>query len=45
MHLVGNNSSMELTPLWSVGKFLFLHGLYAQTLSSALDTSLLVTMK
>jgi len=36
MHLVGNNSFVELTPLWSVGEFL--HDLYAQTLSSAHDT-------
>jgi len=28
MHLVGNNSSMKLIPLWSVGKFIFLHDLY-----------------
>jgi len=38
MHLVGNNSFMELTTLWSVGKFLFLHDLYAQTFFHALDT-------
>jgi len=27
MHLVGNNSSMQPTPLWSAGKFTFLHDL------------------
>jgi len=25
MHVVGQNSSMEFTPLWSVGKLLLLH--------------------
>jgi len=28
MHLVGNNSSMQPTPLWSVGKSSFLHDVY-----------------
>ena len=28
MRLVGNNSSMQLTPLWSVDKFTFHHDLY-----------------
>jgi len=28
MHLVGNNSSMQPTPIWSVGKLTFLHDLY-----------------
>jgi len=28
MHLVGNNSPMQPTPLWSVGKSTFLHDLY-----------------
>jgi len=28
MHLVGHTSSMELTPLWSVSKLLFLHDVY-----------------
>jgi len=34
MHLVGNNSSMQPTPLWSVGKSTFLHDLYLSTLFS-----------
>jgi len=33
MHLVGNNSSMQPTPLWSVDKFAFLHDLNVQTLN------------
>ena len=32
MHLVGNNPSMQPTPLWSVGKFTFFHDLNVQTL-------------
>jgi len=28
MHLVGNNSSMQPTQLWSVGKSTFLHDVY-----------------
>jgi len=28
MHLVGNNSSMQPTPIWPVDKFTFLHNLY-----------------
>jgi len=28
MHLVGNNSSMQHTQLWSVGKSTFLHDVY-----------------
>jgi len=33
MHLVGNNLSMQPTPLWSVGKFTFLHDLNVKTLN------------
>jgi len=36
MHLVAHNSSMELTPLWTSGKLLFLHDLHVQTFFSAL---------
>jgi len=39
MHLVGNNSSMQPTPLWSVGKFTFLHDVYLVALFSAHATS------
>jgi len=35
MHLVGNNSSIQPTPLWSVDKLTFLHDLYLQTFFSA----------
>jgi len=28
MHLFGNNSSMLPTPLWSVGKSIFLHDVF-----------------
>jgi len=28
MHLVGNDSYMQPTPLWSVDKFTFLHHMY-----------------
>ena len=38
MHLVGNNSSIQPTPLWSVGKCPFLHDLCVQTLFSAFAT-------
>ena len=42
MHLVGNNSSMQTTPLWSVGKFTFLHDLNVQTLDIVFCPSLLL---
>jgi len=35
MHLVGNNSSMQPTQLWSVDKSTLLHDVYLQTLFSA----------
>jgi len=36
MHLTGNISYMQSTPLWSVGTFIFLPDLYVWALFSAL---------
>jgi len=44
MLLVGHNSSIELTPLWSVGKLLFLHNLYTIMCTHCLLPLLLVSV-